>query len=173
MLIKAAVVLAVVVVALAVFVATRPATLRLERSIAIAAPPEKVFALVDDLHRWDEWQAMDGARPTRTFAGAPSGKGASSEWRGSGAAGAGKMEITESTEPSRIVVAVDFVAPFAAHNVNDFTFAATGNMTQVTWRWQGTNVLAMKVMSLFTSADKMIGSHFERSLANLKALAER
>ena len=40
-----------------------------------------------------------------------SGKGASSEWVSKGNAGCGRMEITESTAPSKITVRVDFVRP--------------------------------------------------------------
>jgi len=38
---------------------------------------------------------------------------------------------------------------------------------------QGTNVYAMKVMSIFLNMDRFMGKHFEAGLANLKAAAER
>jgi hypothetical protein len=40
---------------LSIVVATRPSTFRVERSIAVAAPPETVFAQVNDFHAWDAW----------------------------------------------------------------------------------------------------------------------
>jgi len=41
--------------ALLVYAATRPDSFRIERSATIKAPPEKVYALVNDFHRWAAW----------------------------------------------------------------------------------------------------------------------
>jgi Polyketide cyclase / dehydrase and lipid transport len=43
------------IAAVLAFAATKPKTFHLRRSIAIKAPPEKVFALVNDLHKWNDW----------------------------------------------------------------------------------------------------------------------
>lgn len=40
---------------LAVFIASRPAAFRIERSALIQATPEQVFAWVNDFHRWHQW----------------------------------------------------------------------------------------------------------------------
>ena len=45
----------VAVAALLVYAATRPGAFRLERSTVIAAPAEKVFALIDNFHHWPQW----------------------------------------------------------------------------------------------------------------------
>lgn len=52
----------------------------------------------------------------RTHSGAASGKGAVYEWDGNKEIGKGRMEITESTPPSKVVFAMDFIKPFEAHN---------------------------------------------------------
>ena len=46
---------AAIAVVLAVVVARQPSRFRVARSAAITAPPDQVFAEVNDLHRWEAW----------------------------------------------------------------------------------------------------------------------
>jgi uncharacterized protein YndB with AHSA1/START domain len=170
----AVVVLAIVAVIL-IAAAMKPNTFRIERSVVIQASPEKIFPLINDFRNWSEWAPQDREDPSimRTYSGAPSGVGAASEWRSNGKAGSGEMTITESVPPSKLEIAVDFAKPFAAHNLNTFTLVPEGGSTKVTWSMQGTNLYFMKVMSMFSSMDRMLAGHFERGLRDLKAAAER
>ena len=43
----------------------------------------------------------------------------------------------------------------------------------VTWKWNGTNVYMLKIMSVFVGMDAMMGKHFEAGLGSLKSLAEK
>ena len=156
------------------FAATRPDRFRVERATNIKAPPEKIFALVDDLRRhglWSPWEKKDPAM-RRTFSGATSGVGATYEWEGNKNIGKGRMEIAEVSPPSKITFKLDFIKPFEAHNMAEFTLDARGDDTNVTWAIYGPSPLLSKVMSLFCSMDKMIGREFETGLANLKAITE-
>ena len=164
-----------VIILVLVFAALKPDTIRISTSTVINAPPEKVYALLDDFHAWPEWAPQDREDPSmkRTYSGAPAGPGAISEWSGSGNTGNGRMEIT-GAEPSRkVVVTVDFAKPFVAHNVNTFTLSPEAGGTRVTWAMEGTNAYMMKVMSLAMNMNKMMAQHFESGLANLKAAAEK
>jgi len=163
------------VAALVIFAATKPGTLRIERSVTIQASPEKIFPLISDFHNWSQWAPQDREDPSikRTYRGAASGVGAESEWTSSGKAGTGRMSITESVRPARVVIDVHFVKPFATHNVNMFTLEPKGTATRVTWSLEGTNLYFMKLMSVFSSPDRMMGGHFESGLRDLKAAAER
>lgn len=168
----------VVVVLLAVFLgyaATRPDTFRVQRTVRIAAPPEKIFALIQDFHTWGSWSPWETLDPTmkRTLSGAANGKGAVYAWDGNHNVGQGRMEITEASPPSRVTISLDFVKPFEAHNVAEFTLEPTGDSTNVVWAMQGANNFFSKVIGLFVSMDRMIGDNFETGLANLKALAEK
>jgi len=87
----------------------------------------------------------------RSHSGAVNGVGAISTWEGAGSAGKGRMAITESLASSNISVAVDFVKPFKAHNLNRFTLEPAGNSPKVTWAMEGTNVFTAKVMSVFVN----------------------
>jgi uncharacterized protein YndB with AHSA1/START domain len=165
------VVLAIVVVA--AIAATRPATIDVRRSIAIDAPPDRVYALISDLHRWPEWQADDERDPAaaRTFGGPHSGVGATSQWDGK--RGAGSMRVTQAEPDREVTVEVDFVKPFAAHNVNVLQLEPARNATNVTWSWHGQLPYVARVMGVFVDMNAALSKHFEDGLANLKALAER
>jgi Polyketide cyclase / dehydrase and lipid transport len=163
----------VLVAAVLGLAAMKPATLTIDRAIDVHAPPERIFPLVDDLRRWPAWPAdADEAKAARTYGPTAAGKGATATWAGTGNAGAGRMEITESTPPSHVTVVVDFRKPFVAHNVNDFSLERRADGTRVTWSWRGTNVFILKMMSVFVSPDRMMGKHFEAGLDALKKRAE-
>jgi uncharacterized protein YndB with AHSA1/START domain len=175
MLVKILIVINLLLVGVLVVAATKPDTLRVERSIVINAPPAKIFALLDDFHQWPQWapQDRDDSSMTRNYSGAASGVGAVSEWRGKVATGHGRMEITESIPDSRVVARTDFLKPFVAHNENQFTLQPEGATTRVTWTMQGRNRYLMKVMSVFVNMDNQAGKHFETGLKSLKVAAEK
>ena len=85
-----------------------------------------------------------------------------------------RKDVDRGTEPLKtIMIKVDFVKPFEAHNVNEFTLDPVGASTLVTWRMHGTNAYFMKLMGVFVNMDKMMGKHFERGLDNLKIVCEK
>jgi uncharacterized protein YndB with AHSA1/START domain len=161
-----------VVLGLAAF---QPDTFRVERAITIKAPPEKVFALVNDFHQWAQWSPWERLDPAmhRQHSGPPAGPGAAYAWDGNEKVGKGRMEITSATVPSRVVMQLDFLEPFEAHNTTEFQLEGQGDGTTVTWAMHGPNLFVGKLMSLFTSVDAVVGKDFERGLANLKAVAEK
>jgi uncharacterized protein YndB with AHSA1/START domain len=152
-----------------------PQTLSIRRTIAIAAPPEKVFPLLADFHNWGRWAPQDLEDPAlqRSYSGASAGRGAVSDWRGHGHTGAGRMQITGASPPYALQVTVDFTRPFAAHNINGFTLIARGNSTQVTWDLTAQNLYVMRLMGLFVDMNAQIGRHLDRGLAALRAAAEK
>jgi uncharacterized protein YndB with AHSA1/START domain len=173
MFLRIVLIVAVVIAAVLVFAATRPNTFRVYRSLTINAPPERIFPLINDLHNWPRWAPQDRDDPTmkRTYSGAASGTDAVSDWAGKGSAGKGQMTIIDSTPLRRVVVKVDFVKPFVARNVNEFTLEP-GASTRITWTMQGSNLYFMKLLGIFVNMDRMMGKHFESGLQNLKRAAE-
>jgi hypothetical protein len=93
-------------------------------------------------------------------------------WEGNRDIGKGRMEITETSPPSRVTIELDFVEPFEAHDTVEFTLQAQGDATVVTWALHGPMPYVSKLMSVFIDMDRMIGADFETGLASLKALAE-
>ncbi|BFU94753.1 MAG: potassium-transporting ATPase subunit F [Nitrospira sp.] len=157
------------------YAATKPDTFRIQRSANIAAPPDKVFGFINDLHAWASWSPWEKKDPgmKKTHSGASQGKGAVLEWDGNKDVGTGRMEVMGSAPSSKVLIKLDFFKPFEAHNQAEFTVAPSGGSTQVTWAMYGPQPYMMKVMGLFCSMDKMVGKDFDAGLANLKALAEK
>jgi len=162
-----------IIVALAV-IALRPDSFRLERSTLVNAPAEKLFPLVDDFHAWGGWSPWEKLDPDlkRTYTGATKGKGAVYAWEGIPKVGSGRMDILESQPSSRLLIKLDFLKPFEAHNQAEFTFVPEGSGTRVIWAMWGPLNFPKKVMSLFASMDSMVGKDFEKGLATMKAIAE-
>jgi uncharacterized protein YndB with AHSA1/START domain len=168
------IVVVVLIVGVLGFAATRPDSFRVQRTATIKAPPEKVFALINDLKGWKTWSPYEKKDPAmkRTLSGAPTGKGAIYEWEGNKDVGKGRMEIADTTPPSKVVIKLDFIEPFQAHNTAEFSLSGKGETTDVTWAIYGPSPFVTKVLSVFLDMDKMIGHDFEAGLANLKAIAE-
>jgi hypothetical protein len=168
-----AVVIAVAVVAVLVYAATKPDKFGVQRAASIGAPPEKIFPLIDDLHAHTSWSPFEkDPNMKRTHSGAARGKGAIYEWEGNRQVGAGRLAIIDST-PSKVTMALDMLKPFEALNVVEFTLEPQGGSTNVTWAMRGRQPYMAKLMSTFINCDKMVGSQFEEGLGKLKVLAER
>jgi Polyketide cyclase / dehydrase and lipid transport len=169
------IVLVVVVAAILGYAATRPDIFTVQRAASIKAPPEKIFPLIDDFHRWPVWSPWEKMDPDmkRTYSGSAAGKGAAYAWQGNSKVGEGRMEILDDPAPSKVVIKLDFIKPFEGHNVATFLLVPRGDVTDVTWTMDGPSPFVAKLMGVFTNMDKMIGSDFEAGLANLKAAAEK
>src|SRR5262245_32101117 len=149
--------------------AVQPGTFLVKRSTSIKAPPEKIFPLLKDFHRWAEWSPYEKLDPTmkRSLSGPANGKGAVYEWDGNGKAGKGRMVIVDSAPPFRLAIELDFQKPFETRNTVEFTLAPRGDATAVTWVMRGPNPFISKVMSMFKTVDDRIGKDLVIGLANL------
>ncbi len=174
MLKKIALLILVLVVGILVLAATKPDDFRVQRTTSINAPPDKIVPLIKDFHAWSSWSPFEKLDPAmkRTYSGAGSGAGAVYQWEGNSEAGAGRMEIIDSSA-SKVAIKLDFNRPFESHNIAEFTLDPNGQTTNVTWAMRGPNLFIGKVMSVFVSMDNMVGSEFETGLRNLKAVAEQ
>lgn len=173
-IVSAVVALAIIVVALFGFAATKPDTFRIERTASIKAAPETIFAHINDFRSWSAWSPWEKLDPAlqRTYSGAAIGAGAACEWKGNSDVGAGRMEIAESSPSSKIIIKLDFLEPMEGHNTAEFTLRPEGETTNVTWEMHGQNLFIWKVLGIFMDMDSMIGKNIETGLASLKAIAE-
>lgn len=167
--------LVVIIGGLVVYASTKPDDFRVQRTALVKAPPERIYPLIADLQAWKAWSPWEKKDPkmTRTFSGPQSGVGAAYAWDGDKNVGAGRMEITEATAPSKVVLRLEFLKPFEATNTATFALAPGVDGTTVTWSMDGKYNIFSKVMCLFMDMDKMVGTDFEAGLANLKSLAEK
>jgi uncharacterized protein YndB with AHSA1/START domain len=174
-----AVVLAIVIAIVLILAATKPNTFSVRRATTVKAPPERIFPLINDFHQWGSWSPYENKDPAmkRSYSGAADGKGAVYGWEGNKNVGSGRMEILDTSKPSKIVIKLDFFTPFEGHNTAEFTMLpqgdATNLTTNVTWLMHGPAPFMSKVMQVFINLDRMIGKDFEIGLANLKRLTEK
>ncbi len=158
---------------LLIYAATRPDTFRVERSLRIQAPPERLIAMIGDLrqfNRWNPYERKDPALKGR-YGGSTQGPGAQYAWE-SDKVGTGSLEITALQAPTRVAMKLDFVKPFAAHNQVEFTLQPDAGGTRVRWAMHGPAPYVSKLMGVLFDMDRMVGRDFEDGLNNLKALAE-
>ena len=173
-----AVIVVVVIAGILIYAATKPDSFRVQRTANIKASPDRIQALIADLKAWPAWSPYEKKDPAmkRSYGAVTAGKGATYAWEGNKDVGQGSMEILESS-PQKVLIKLDFLKPFEAHNMGEFILVPKGGTTDVTtdvtWAIYGPSPFMSKVMSTFMDFDKMIGRDFEQGLADLKAAAEK
>ena len=149
-------------------------TYHVERSIAVDAPPERIYEQVEDFHRWRTWSPWEDLDPDldRTYSGPSSGKGASYAWSGNRKAGQGSMTIVEADKPETVRIDLRFDKPFKARNDMRMTIQSDGQGSRVVWSRRGEQTFMLKLFGIFKSMDDLVGPDFEKGLRQLKHLAE-
>jgi Polyketide cyclase / dehydrase and lipid transport len=161
-------------VAFLIYVALQPSEFRIERTAEIAAPADKIFPLINDLRLFNTWNPFAKADPASaiTYSGPAHGVGAAYDWSGS-KSGAGRMQIAASIPSSKVTANLDFLKPFAANNIAEFTLAPRGASTAVNWVMTGQRPFCHKLMGTIFNMDKMVGGEFAKGLADLKSTVEQ
>ena len=130
--------IALIAVTLAVGLAL-PRGWKVEQQVVIAAPPQKIHALLFDLKRWQDWsvwtRAMD-PQLRNTYEGPQDGVGAKWLWLGP-KMGRGQLLIVAS-DPLRGIELDQSIEAEAPNAHASITFTAEGSGTRVTWLDQGT-----------------------------------
>ena len=175
MIIKILLGLGVLVIGFGVAAALQPDNFRYSRSATIAAPASVLFAQVNNLRAFQEWNPWAKMDPNAkiTYSGPASGVGASYAWTGNGQIGEGTMTITEVVPDKLVRCHMDFRKPMKATHTAEFAFAPEGDSTVVTWSMSGTHPFLAKAMGLLINCDKMVGKEFEKGLATLKTITEK
>jgi hypothetical protein len=168
------VVIVLIIAIFCVVVAMQPAHYTVERSATINAPAPVVFAQVNDFHKWEAWSPWEKIDPNikKEFSGTAAGNGAVYSWVGNSDVGEGKMTITDSVPSTSIKIKLEFIKPFAATNATNFMFTSQGNQTNVKWTMSGDKNFVAKAFTMFMDMDKMVGTDFEKGLAQMKTVAE-
>jgi effector-binding domain-containing protein len=161
---------ALVVVALGVAFLL-PRNIKFERSTVVKATPEEIFAVVNDLTRFNEWSPWNKKDPKTkyTIEGAPTGVGAKMTWT-SEALGNGSQEIIESEPFKTVKTKLEFTGEGPSYAT--FTLQPGDGGTKVTWGFEtdlGSNPIA-RYMGLMI--EHWVSPDYEEGLASLKALVE-
>lgn len=167
-------IIAVVVGGFATFVGMQPTQFKIERSIAVAAPAENVFPLINDHHNsllWSPWDKLD-PEMKKHFEGPASGVGSIYSWEGNEKVGAGRITIMESLPNQKVSSKLENFKPMESTSTTELTLTPKGAGTEVRWALIGQKSYMDKFFCLFMNMDKVIGPDFEKGLAQLKTLAE-
>ncbi len=169
-------VLAVIVAAVLIAAMLRPKEFRVERSILSTASAKDIYAEFSDLHRWREWSPYDKRDPAMKteHTGPALGVGSSYSWEGNSQVGSGRLTIMRAEPDKFVELKLEFFRPFAVTNKAMWRVDEEGGQRRITWSMDGVNDSIMpRVISVFMSMDKMVGTDFETGLASLKMIAER
>jgi hypothetical protein len=170
---------AIVLILFVVVVVTRLSVYHVERKLEVAAPADRVFVVLNDLHQFlgvlvlfgSPWETID-PNMQQTFEGPAPGSGQSYAWSGK-KAGKGNMAIEESVPGQKVSIKVAFEKPMASTAISTFTLAPTPTGCFVTWSMDGNHNFVGKALGVFMNMDKMLGNDIEKGLARLKTIAER
>lgn len=143
------------------------------RSADIAAPPDKVYALVASPRQWSRWAVWHQRDPAMKidYSGAASGAGAGWSWK-SATEGDGRMTFTAAEPPRRVAYELYF-PDFGTTSHGEFRIDPTPGGSRVTWVMNGDMGKNPLLRWFALNADGMVGTDFEAGLAKLKRTAEQ
>jgi Polyketide cyclase / dehydrase and lipid transport len=144
---------------------------RVERSVVVNAPAEKIYPLLDSSKGWSSWGVWYRKDPQMQVIDtqAMQGVGAAWSWT-SKSQGNGAMKLTQATPGQRVAyeLSIEGFDP----STGELSLAPEGTQTKVTWVMQGRMSNTMgRWFGLFM--DRLVGPDFEQGLTNLKDLAEK
>lgn len=150
-----------------------PQTVKLERSIAIHAPKEVVFAEISHLENfvtWSPWTSKDPSM-SQSFTGHGGTVGSKYTWKGNKKVGEGSMETTALHLNDRVAYAMNFGPRGQAEAV--FTVSENRGNTLVTWAFSsdmGRNPIKHLMGPLMAA---FVGKDYTAGLQNLKKKLEQ
>lgn len=149
-----------------------PSHVTVKRSIEIAAPPDKVFAIVGDLRRFGEfspWAELDPDMKT-SFEGAESGVGQVMRWTSDDPqVGNGVQTIVEHQPSTHVASEVEFDM---GTSIASWDLAPVPLGTAVTWTFES-DLTGIPAKWFGLMLENWIGADYEKGLARLKAVAEK
>ncbi|MDG0815175.1 SRPBCC family protein [Bdellovibrio svalbardensis] len=150
-----------------------PSNWRVERSIIIKAPPEKIYPYIANIKTgWPQWNSFDkeDSNIQFTYTGPEGGEGASRSWT-SEKVGSGVQRITKANIHSGIDFEVSTEgAGFVVYGSINMEPHPEG--TKVTWRDTG-NMGANPIYKIMGYLmDSMLGKNLQKSLEQLKGKVE-
>ena len=161
--------------AFVIYVVLQPDAYKVERSVTIAAPADKVFENVNNLRKWEAWSPWAKIDPDAkiAFERPDAGKGAAMTWNGNDEVGEGKMTVVESDPNKAVNIKVSFTRPFEGGTNSDFSFTPKGDQTDVVGSMHGTHSFMEKAFCVVFKGIGMMGKDIDKGLSMLKSVAEQ
>jgi uncharacterized protein YndB with AHSA1/START domain len=149
-----------------------PAKFKIERTVTIAAPAEKIYPMISETRKWPTWTVWNERDPGMKidYTGPASGAGAKWAWQ-SKSEGNGSMEFI-SADVSRGIGYKLVLADVGMTSTGVLSMAPAGSGTKLTWTNEGEfgGNPFMRYFGLVM--DRMVGKDYEACLAKLKKLVE-
>ena len=160
--------LLVVLVAGAIYVATRPNDFELSRSKVIKAPTSVIFKNISDFKNWEAWNPWMEKDSTiiATYPDQTAGIGGSYSWTSKD--GPGRIQNLAMVANKSLEQELQF-ADYEPNKVS-WTLEEVPEGTKVTWKMSGKNTPFMfKAFAVMNGGmDNMIGPDYEKGLENLE-----
>lgn len=149
-----------------------PRRWRVEQSVTINAPPERIHPFIENPRKWQEWAVwtrdMD-PQVRNDYGGPESGVGAKWSWLGP-KMGRGRLEVIAS-DPKQGVTVDEAIESDEVNARTTFTFTANGTGTVVKWVDEGT--LPPVMGGYFKGMiEEMLSDNFAKGLVKLKGVVE-
>ncbi|WP_224243411.1 SRPBCC family protein [Hyalangium gracile] len=156
------------------FIASRPSTYTVERSLTMKASPKYIFPFVNSFYRWADWSPWNylDLEMKRTYDGPVLGEGAVYAWAGNDKVGEGRMTLVESRKDEFVRIKLERFKPLASTSMTSLTIKPAAEGATVTWTLEGQRDFMAKAASLFMDTDAMLGKDFETGLDTLRIEAE-
>lgn len=151
-----------------------PKTYRMEKSILINAPREKVWSNVNSLQKlaaWSPWAVKDPNMKVQ-FEGKEGAVGSMYKWEGNKNVGAGSQSISRIDVPNQLETKLHFIKPFEGNADAFINLKDSANGTKASWGFQTRYAYPMNVMLLFVNMDEMMGKEYHAGLTKLKRISE-
>lgn len=164
----------IVVIGGAIYLATLDGNYDIQRSKVINAPTAMVYNKVNDFKTWASWSPWLYKDPSTklTFGDISSGSGAFYSWESENKdVGAGRMETIDAVANESLNQQITFTEPWEQQSNISWSFKpAEGGGTEVTWGMNG----EMPFMARYMAAkmDEYVGPDYEKGLAKLDSVIQ-
>ncbi len=156
------------------YVAMQPSDMLVARDILINAGPELIFPYINNSQKANEWMPWSESDPEAkmVFSGPAEGVGSITSWDSNGQMGTGQAEVVESIPNQSVKTKLTYTKPMVMSQLAEVVLIPSHAGTAVRWSVTGQNSFIGRALCVFMNMDKVVGSQFEKGLANLKNKVE-
>ena len=150
-----------------------PSTSEIERSVTINQNTDKVFSVVNNITKFNEWSPWHNLDPETRYelSGPDQGVGAKLIWNSEDkSVGSGSQEIIESVTNEKVVIAIDFGQQGTA--ISEIYTKPKAQATEVVWKLISNSEGSIIGKYFNLMLDSMVGPMYEEGLNKLKTICE-